>query len=160
MDGVNIRRRQFLTAAAIAATQAQAFAGAPTKAVVDIKTVTSDFFRKFTGQSFSYGKPGQVLVLETVSVVSDPKGAGKRPKKIRQECFSLLFSAPPNIILPDGTYNFTNPNVTPFSLYIGRVAVPGMVVSASSSSIDLLKIASSVVVKSKSPKCYYEAPFS
>ncbi len=160
MGRIPIHRREFLTAAAIMASQAPAFAGTPAKTVIDIKTVTSDIFKKFTGQNFSYGKPGQVLLLETVTVVSDPNGAGKRPKKIRQETFSLLFSAPPNIILPEGMYNFTNPNVTPFSLYISRVAITAKVTSASSSSVDLVKIATSVVAKSKTPKCYYEAAFS
>ncbi len=159
-------RREFVTrVAATAATSAfavsalkQAAASEEVTTALEVKTASAETFRPCIGQTFEVG--GKKLVLDKVHIVSDRHQA-KRPRGIRQESFSLIFSAPLGTRLNTGIWTFSNADLGRFTVYFNEVRLPTNFSTNSAlgqAEVFLNRVTTNV--EATTPKVYYEVPFN
>jgi hypothetical protein len=166
--GEKVGRREFITMSAAATVFALdqiggsvAVAATPVAATtINLKTATSATFKALIGQSFAVSGTRQKLVLDRVEVTADPN-KNQRPKGIRQESFLLLFSAPANTVLPQGTYTFTTPKQAKFSVWMSKAGTTSMLSTNSALGQAELYLSSVVARASNAPaRVIYQVPFS
>ena len=159
----SIGRREFMArgvtpaAAAVAAGHwgTSVFAGE-----IDIAKVTAATFQPFIGNSFKIGGNSTPFVLEEVKVIV-PKRKVNIPPNVRQEAFSLLFSAPVGTQLPAEIQTVSNAKLGSISIYIHEV-VPMSKFSNGNLLGHTERIAGMVSqnLLPTAPKVYFEAPFN
>lgn len=126
--------------------------------VIALQTATAATFQKGIGQKFQVA--GTDLVLESVSIIPD-RNKAKRPKKIRSESFSLLFSASPGVRIAAGIYTFSNSKLGRFTAYTNQVR-PSSTFSTMSApgQVELYLGSVATNLKAKPAKIYFEVPFN
>ena len=163
-----IGRREFMALSAAATALALenvgsnvAVAGAPAAATrIDVKTATSTTFKALVGQSFEVSGTKQKFVLDQVTVFNDPNKA-KRPRGIRAESFLLVFSAPANTKLPEGTYTFTSAKRAKFEVWMSKTGTTSLLSTKSPLGQAELYVSSVAKNVSSTPaKGYYQVPFN
>jgi uncharacterized protein DUF6916 len=87
---------------------------------IDIAKLTPATFQPLVGKLFKIGGSTDAFVLEKVSVHT-PKQKAALPPNVREEIFSLIFSAPEGTQLPAEIQTVSNAKLGSISVYIHEI---------------------------------------
>lgn len=163
-----IGRREFVTRVAMTAASAGAVGSLASDVVaatppvntttISLQTATAATFQKGIGQKFKVA--GVDVVLEKVEVIPD-RNKDKRPRKIRSQSFSLLFSAPAGARLADGIHSFSGSKLGRFTVYTNQVRLLSTFSTKSALGQAELYLGSVAAnVQATPAKDYFEVPFN
>ena len=124
MSEQSIGRRGFVGAVAAAAAAGLVGQGAgdafAVGGMINVATATAATFQPYVGQTFKVSGSSALLTLDSIHVVDD-SNKSKRPARIRNESFSLIFTAPEGTRLPSDSCTLTNASMNAFSLFVTEV---------------------------------------